>query len=713
MNSKGSYYFNNESYSTPVKSYKNSIPNDHSSGLTTYPITEHLSWALPGESLQKKENNLYFVTYEKRINGDIFVTNYRLYFESKNNIYKLSIPLGLFSKVEKYGHSSNTTKSDSYGLEIHLKDQRKFKLAYPTKFITKHIRRDLYNTLHKVAFPITHNLPFFSTVYKSVATYELDCWNLYNPEAEYSRFGIPNNDWVACRVNQNYTFCPSYPALFYVPKASIDNDFQFLYKVANLRSSKRIPVLSWMNCKSTAAIVRSSQPMIGFKLTTSKKVTDDERYLQMIADTNHNIKWSLSIIDARPQANAQANRAKGGGFENYENCTLEFMDIQNIHVIRDSMKKVREVCSAYATHEMLPKFIENTKWLNHLETIIRASERVVYLVNEKRHTVLVHCSDGWDRTAQITSLSMLMMDSYYRTINGFAILIEKEWCSFGHKFAHRVGHGVDKHSDQERSPIFIQFIDCVWQLYNNFKERFEFNEKYLLFIVDELYTCRFGTFLFNNERERFREHHCQDTTVSIWTHIYSNYEEFVNPSYNHSLLVSTEVKSDPLNFTDHYRKLTLWNTCYCRNSEESWVFDGSKKDEFIDSKKGSFDGSSDDNSSYSYVEAKDALCEMLQQQDISNSPYNTTSSFDKHNTTTLFEGNSTFHPHNSPIIQPTRHAPPRPTTRPSPHKNPSSNISTVMVPTGDCPLIGEERNSSQIYNISYSKLSKMEEKSDY
>lgn len=47
---------------------------------------------------------------------------------------------------------------------------------------------------------------------------------------------------------------------------------------------------------------------------------------------------------------------------------------------------------------------------------------------------MVHCSDGWDRTAQLTALSMLMLDPYYRTIKGFEVLIEKEWLSFGHKF---------------------------------------------------------------------------------------------------------------------------------------------------------------------------------------------------------------------------------------------------------------------------------------
>lgn len=42
-------------------------------------------------------------------------------------------------------------------------------------------------------------------------------------------------------------------------------------------------------------------------------------------------------------------------------------------------------------------------------------------------SVLVHCSDGWDRTAQICAIAELALDPYFRTIEGFLILIEKEW----------------------------------------------------------------------------------------------------------------------------------------------------------------------------------------------------------------------------------------------------------------------------------------------
>src|SRR5690349_21392649 len=73
---------------------------------------------------------------------------------------------------------------------------------------------------------------------------------------------------------------------------------------------------------------------------------------------------------------------------------------------------------------------------HHEQLLVASSFTALKLYNEQA-SILVHCSDGWDRTAQITSLSMMLMDPFFRSISGFIVLIEKEWISFGHKF-HQV-----------------------------------------------------------------------------------------------------------------------------------------------------------------------------------------------------------------------------------------------------------------------------------
>jgi hypothetical protein len=77
-------------------------------------------------------------------------------------------------------------------------------------------------------------------------------------------------------------------------------------------------------------------------------------------------------------------------------------------------------------------------------------------------TCMVHCSDGWDRTTQLCALAQIMLDPYSRTIDGLIVLIEKDWLAFGHKFKDRNEGPQESH---ERSPVFLQFLDCIWQMH--------------------------------------------------------------------------------------------------------------------------------------------------------------------------------------------------------------------------------------------------------
>jgi myotubularin-related protein 6/7/8 len=68
--------------------------------------------------------------------------------------------------------------------------------------------------------------------------------------------------------------------------------------------------------------------------------------------------------------------------------------------------------------------------------------------------VLIHCSDGWDRTSQVSALAQIMLDPYYRTLDGFITLVQKDFISFGHKFRDRNGiEGCEKWFEIENERI--------------------------------------------------------------------------------------------------------------------------------------------------------------------------------------------------------------------------------------------------------------------
>ena len=90
-----------------------------------------------------------------------------------------------------------------------------------------------------------------------------------------------------------------------------------------------------------------------------------------------------------------------------------------------------------------------------MSIILQKTNSIVECVRGSKINVLVHCSDGWDRTSQLVSLASLMLDPYYRTLRGFEVLIEKDWLSFGHQFHRRLGHASKQFQDDQRSPIFL------------------------------------------------------------------------------------------------------------------------------------------------------------------------------------------------------------------------------------------------------------------
>lgn len=254
---------------------------------------------------------------------------------------------------------------------------------------------------------------------------------------------------------------------------------------------------------------------------------------------------TLIVADCRPSTAAYGNQTMGGGFESgptHDFCKVKFHGIENIHAVTKAFQKLKTVIHNFngkAPREGFHSQLHDSQWLYHIQRVLQCSQEIAEGL-DKGDSYLVHCTDGWDRTSQCTSIAMLLLDPFYRTTVGFCILIEKEFCVFGHKFAERCNHmtqgdtfyhsesGVsasDTESVQTQqthklqpSPIFVQWIDAVYQVMRQFPNHFEFTSKLLEWIAEDVYSCLYGTFLVNCDKERVFEG-VKLFTTSLWTRI--------------------------------------------------------------------------------------------------------------------------------------------------------------------------------------------------
>ncbi len=75
-----------------------------------------------------------------------------------------------------------------------------------------------------------------------------------------------------------------------------------------------------------------------------------------------------------------------------------------------------------------------------------------------------------------------------------------------------------KFKKRSLSPVFLLFIDCVHQMWSQYPHQFEFNEAFLIFVMDSVYSHQFGNFLADNERARVQLK-IERETNSLWSFI--------------------------------------------------------------------------------------------------------------------------------------------------------------------------------------------------
>ncbi|KAL1989346.1 hypothetical protein VTN96DRAFT_108 [Rasamsonia emersonii] len=543
-------------------------------------------------------------------------------------------------------------------------------------FASESKARDVYETLKQWTCKVGRVDKLYAFTYQPPAPErDINGWELYDARKEWARQGIgkegSNTGWRISQINADYTFSPTYPALLPVPATISDNTINY---AGRYRSRARIPVLTYLHPVNNCSITRSSQPLVGVRQNRSIQdekllaaifsTSRSERPLANVASPNPEQESTNSsleeapagsnpdceltnseefeaemvasarggreekphiygaqqrnlIVDARPTVNAYAMQAVGLGSENMDNykfATKAYLGIDNIHVMRESLNKVVEALKDSDVTPLGPnrELLAKSGWLKHIAAILDGAGLIARQVGLQHSHVLIHCSDGWDRTSQLSALSQLCLDPYYRTLEGFMVLVEKDWLAFGHMFRHRSGllnsekwfqiendriggdsnrgfgdsggpgkalenaflsakgffnrdnsskdsladsdgelHAYDHEGPgprktipprtaisekevtkvKETSPVFHQFLDATYQLLYQYPTRFEFNERFLRRLLYHLYSCQYGTFLFNSEKERV-EANAKARTRSVWEYFLARREQFINPKYD-------------------------------------------------------------------------------------------------------------------------------------------------------------------------------------
>ncbi|KAG0641815.1 protein phosphatase [Tuber brumale] len=539
-----------------------------------------------------------------------------------------------------------------------VKRPREIWITYPI-FMTERECRDVFESIKALAIVKgVENLYAYSYAPGSIEK-KFNGWKIYDPRKEYERMGIATErckGWRISKINKNYAFSPTYHALLVVPATISDTT---LSHAKNYRSSYIHPL---NNC----SITRCSQPLTGVR--GNRRIQDEKLIAaiftssqpQNLPQTPGQLETSNTspsnsytnfgdlsldsdacttsfppeateappkvygaqqnnlIVDARPTVNPYSMQALGMGSKNVGNyrhlsppgCTKTCLGIENIHVTRDCLNKVIEAIKDSDLSLLPPnrEMLFRSEWTKHIGTMLDGAVVIVRQMALEHSHVLIHCSDGWDRTSQLSSLSQICLDPYFRTIGGFRALVEKDWVSFGHRFRDRCGFlGSDKWfiekianaggglsealekgfgqaklffntgvvpgrasslasnstelldgaedcpasssldrkaklsntvttpatiaKPKEVSPVFHQFLDATSQILHQNPTRFEYNERFLRRLLYHLYSCQYGTFFHNNDKER---HGAQilEHSRGVWDYFIARREMWINEKYD-------------------------------------------------------------------------------------------------------------------------------------------------------------------------------------
>ncbi|GAB1605003.1 myotubularin-related protein 10-A-like [Argonauta hians] len=457
---------------------------------------------LPGErlmfSMEKVLKFNPFMNYKQGVSGALHLTNYKLAFITSSDLddgsdYFLESPVNstneipftnvdsfyqVFSQAKKKKLSAvNFTQQPCKRLMIYSRDFKIHSFGFKMVGNNEKVLQFLKElSLH--AFPDKSNL----FVYKyglQMKTNELSTqppmpmfFQAKDWQEELIRIDQHPNWYVTC-ANEKFQISASLPKYFVIPNSLCKKS---LAEMAQEFSDQRLISWSYSSPYGTSLSRMSS-------LKTGMSNQSDSEIL-LINAVKESTNTAVSVVDL------------------VECCP-------SVKEIGLSGDKLKSLCMTDCSKDFWNKdvgwlaYVEDTKWLNYVQRCLKEAVSIVEMMSSKKTSVILKEPKSRDLSCLLSCLVQLLFDRHYRTLLGFQSLIQREWVSMGHPFQQRCGFVTVSGSE---SPVFLLFLDCVWQLTVQFPMEFEFSETYLTFLWDSLHTGLYETFLFNCQNQLMQEH---------------------------------------------------------------------------------------------------------------------------------------------------------------------------------------------------------------
>ncbi|XP_075979433.1 myotubularin-related protein 10-B [Anticarsia gemmatalis] len=525
--------------------------------------------------------------------GSLFITNYKLSFvpleNSSNDEYcQRNFLLGAFDvpltgvgavwltdggpvrrrRLMPYGEVPGKVK----GLQVICKNMKVLTFSFANSPIDN--GRKIALALMHHAFPKRHDLlfafeyrePYYPTLPSDMNMFQRTAdW-----KRELERCECPH--WrITCINGTSDAFMLTAGETLIVPSSVLD--YNLMESARHFRSG-RVPIWVWGRPEG-AALLRS-----GELLQTEHSSTAESVLLEQVRRSHPKLTPPHVIYLC---GNTYTNTG-GPGI------------LPPLAALQTSFKKLADLCTPttlggfWVQDSQYYSILDSSRWLRHVANCIAfADDAAQHLSNNV--TVVLQEGDGVDYCAIVSCLTQLLVDSHFRTISGFQSLIQKEWVALGHPFCDRFGlprPGNPKDTTAkdataaQTAPVFLLYLDCVWQLLQQFPAHFQFTETYLTTLWDCAHNHIFDTFLFNcaRDRELAVAKNFVQRPVWDWGEQFSEQDKalFYNPLFlgvKPSGTQSTRLSQTPVNTSwtpelsrleacSNVAAMELWSQCYER-----------------------------------------------------------------------------------------------------------------------------------------------------